>query len=70
MKADIHPEYKEVTISCSCGAEYHTKSTRTENFTVEVCSNCHPFYTGRERATEAKGRVERFKRKYERKQAS
>jgi large subunit ribosomal protein L31 len=64
MKAEIHPEYKEVTVSCSCGAHYKTMSTRFEDFTVEVCSNCHPFYTGKERAAEAKGRVERFRRKY------
>ena len=64
MKPEIHPEYKEVTVSCSCGAEYKTKSTRFEDFTVEVCSNCHPFYTGKERAAEAKGRVERFRKKY------
>ncbi len=64
MKAGIHPEYREVTISCACGASYVTKSTRFEAFTVEVCSNCHPFYTGRERTAEAKGRVERFRRKY------
>lgn len=65
MKAGIHPEYKEVTVSCSCGASYEMKSTRFENFTVEVCSNCHPFYTGKERIAEAKGRVERFRRKYQ-----
>ena len=64
MKADIHPEYNEVTVSCACGAEIKTKSTRFEDFTVEVCSNCHPFYTGKERTAEAKGRVERFRRKY------
>ena len=56
MKADIHPEYNEVTVSCACGAEIKTKSTRFEDFTVEVCSNCHPFYTGKERTAEAKGR--------------
>lgn len=67
MKAEIHPEYKEVTVSCACGASYNTRSTRIENFTVEVCSNCHPFYTGKERAAEAKGRVERFRRKYSKK---
>ena len=65
MKTGIHPEYKEVTISCSCGASYETKSTRFENFTGEVCANCHTFYTGKERAAEAKGRVERFRRKYQ-----
>lgn len=70
MKAGIHPEYKEVTITCACGAVHKTKSTRIENFTVEICSNCHPFYTGRERATAAKGRVERFRRKYKDNKAS
>jgi len=64
MKEGIHPEYKEVTVSCSCGASYKTKSTRIGDFTVEVCANCHTFYTGKERAAEAKGRVERFRRKY------
>ena len=65
MQAGIHPEYKEVTVSCSCGTSYKTRSTRFEDFTVEVCSNCHTYYTGKERAAKAKGRVERFKRKYE-----
>ena len=67
MKAEIHPEYKEVTVSCACGTSFHTRSTRFEDFTVEVCSSCHPFYTGKERAAEAKGRVERFRRKYSKK---
>lgn len=70
MKAGIHPEYKGVTITCACGAVHNTRSTRIENFTVEICSNCHPFYTGRERATAAKGRVERFRRKYKDSKAS
>lgn len=64
MKAGIHPEYKEVTVSCACGAKYHTKSTKGEDFKVDICSNCHPVYTGKERTAEAKGRVERFRRKY------
>jgi large subunit ribosomal protein L31 len=64
MKSNIHPEYKEVNITCACGAVYKTRSTRKGDFTVEICSNCHPFYTGKERSTEAKGRVERFRRKY------
>lgn len=65
MKPDIHPQYKEVTITCACGAVYHTRSTRAQNFTVEICSNCHPFFTGKERAAEVKGRVERFKKRYQ-----
>lgn len=70
MKRDIHPVYKEVVITCACGAIYKTKSTRSENYSVEICSNCHPFYTGRERTAESKGRVERFRRKYARNQPS
>ncbi|HEX3036162.1 MAG TPA: 50S ribosomal protein L31 [Thermodesulfobacteriota bacterium] len=64
MKSNIHPDYKEVNITCACGAVHKTRSTRKGDFTVEICSNCHPFYTGKERSTESKGRVERFKRKY------
>ena len=64
MKPEIHPEYKEVTISCACGATYKVRSARTTDFSIDICSACHPFYTGKERAAEAKGRVERFRRKY------
>ncbi|MCH8030103.1 MAG: 50S ribosomal protein L31 [Candidatus Dadabacteria bacterium] len=67
MMRDIHPEYKEVKVTCACGATYVTRSTRTADFTVEICSNCHPFYTGKERTAEAKGRVDRFRRKYSKK---
>jgi large subunit ribosomal protein L31 len=70
MKPGIHPQYREVTITCACGATYKTRSTRSENFTVEICSNCHPFYTGKERTTESKGRVERFRKKYTKNQSS
>ena len=70
MKRDIHPVYKEVIITCACGAIYKTKSTRSENYSAEICSNCHPFYTGRERTAESKGRVERFRRKYAKNQPS
>ncbi len=64
MKKDIHPEYKETTISCACGNVIHTRSTK-ENIKVEVCSVCHPFYTGEtQKIIDTAGRVERFKRKY------
>ncbi len=63
MKAGIHPEYKEVTIRCACGAEYHTRSTKGD-MTVEICSACHPFYTGTQKIIDAAGRVDRFKKKY------
>ncbi|MBI2487214.1 MAG: 50S ribosomal protein L31 [Deltaproteobacteria bacterium] len=70
MKQGIHPEYKDVVITCSCGAVHQTRSTRLESYSVEICSNCHPFFTGRERTAESKGRVERFRKKYGKNQSS
>ena len=63
MKAGIHPEYKDVKITCACGATYPTKSTR-KSINVEICSNCHPFFTGKQKLVDTAGRVERFRRKY------
>ena len=63
MKAGIHPKYKKVTIQCACGASYETRSTR-ESINVEICSNCHPFFTGKQKLVDTAGRVERFRRKY------
>lgn len=70
MKPGIHPEYKDVSITCACGTVHQTRSTRLGNFTVEICSNCHPFYTGKEKSAESKGRVERFRRRYGEKSSS
>ncbi len=66
MKAGIHPEYLETTITCTCGAVYHTRSTR-KTVHVEICASCHPFFTGQQRPADAAGRVEKFRRKYTRK---
>jgi len=63
MKASIHPDYPEVTIKCACGAEYPTRSTK-KAYTVEICSNCHPFFTGKQKLLDTAGRVERFRQKY------
>ena len=63
MKSDIHPEIKETKISCACGAEFTTKSTE-EELRVEVCSNCHPFYTGRQQRARSGGRIEKFREKF------
>ncbi|MCB1171716.1 MAG: 50S ribosomal protein L31 [Leptospiraceae bacterium] len=63
MKTGIHPEYKEATIKCACGATFKTRSTRGD-MSVEICSNCHPFYTGQQRVVDSAGRVDRFKKKY------
>jgi large subunit ribosomal protein L31 len=63
MKAGIHPEYKETTVTCGCGNKFVTRSTR-KNITVEICSVCHPFFTGKMKYVDTTGRVEKFQRKY------
>ena len=68
MKPEIHPEYPEATVSCACGSSFKTRSTRG-SFTVDICSECHPFYTGRQKVMDAAGRIERFQKKYAAKKA-
>jgi len=63
MKKGIHPAYKETIIRCACGAQYTTGSTK-ENLKVEICSACHPLFTGKQKFLDSGGRIERFKRKY------
>ncbi len=63
MKKGIHPKYHEVKVHCSCGNEFTTRSTSKE-LRVEICSACHPFFTGKEKLLDSAGRVERFKKKY------
>src|SRR5918992_868347 len=63
MKAEIHPEYVEATVHCSCGNTYTTRSTK-DRLNVELCSECHPFYTGKQKLVDTGGRVERFERRY------
>ena len=65
MKADIHPKYNEVSVTCSCGNTFATKSTMNKkDFHVEVCSACHPFYTGKQKIVDTAGRVEKFNQKF------
>ena len=64
MKASIHPEYKTAIITCACGNRWETRSTKSEMH-VDVCSNCHPFFTGEQRIVDTAGRVERFRRRYQ-----
>lgn len=65
MKKDIHPDYQVVTVTCAgCGATFETKSTKLDGIKVDTCSNCHPFYTGRQRFAAAQGRIEKFNKKY------
>jgi large subunit ribosomal protein L31 len=63
MKKGIHPAYKEATVVCGCGNTFKTRSTK-EKIAVEICSACHPFYTGKQRFVDTAGRVEKFNRKY------
>jgi large subunit ribosomal protein L31 len=64
MKKDTHPNYPEVNVTCSCGNKFKTQSTLGEDMTIEVCSLCHPFYTGKQKILDTAGRVEKFKKKY------
>ncbi|MSQ51799.1 MAG: 50S ribosomal protein L31 [Betaproteobacteria bacterium] len=64
MKAKIHPDYKDVSVKCSCGSTFTTRSTLGKPIAIEVCSVCHPFYTGKQKILDTAGRVERFRQKY------
>jgi len=66
LKKKIHPKYEETTITCACGNVIHTRSTK-KNIRVEICSNCHGFFTGKQRLVDSAGRVEKFKQRYEKK---
>ena len=68
MKSGIHPEYQETSVSCACGNAFKTRSTIPE-IHVEVCSACHPFFTGQQKIVDTAGRVEKFRRKYGQQQA-
>jgi len=64
MKEGIHPEYKDMKVSCACGNNFVTRSTLGEDLNIEVCANCHPFFTGKQKLIDSTGRVEKFRQKY------
>jgi len=64
MKADIHPGYSEVSVTCSCGNSFKTGSTAGKDLSIEVCSQCHPFFTGKQKIVDTAGRVDKFRQKY------
>ncbi|MEX2260864.1 MAG: 50S ribosomal protein L31 [Bryobacteraceae bacterium] len=64
MKAGIHPAYNEIKVICACGHSFPTRSTHKGDMRVEICSSCHPFFTGRQKLIDTAGRVDRFERKY------
>ena len=64
MRADIHPAYSEITVTCSCGNVFKTSSTVGKDLHIEVCAQCHPFYTGKQKMVDSGGRVDKFRKKY------
>jgi large subunit ribosomal protein L31 len=64
MQAEIHPAYAEINVSCSCGSAFKTRSTVGHDLQIEVCSQCHPFFTGKQKMLDTGGRVDKFRRKY------
>ncbi len=64
MKAGIHPAYNEVNVVCACGHTFRTRTTNKTDIRVEICSNCHPFFTGKQKLIDTAGRVDKFERKY------
>ncbi len=67
MKPEIHPTYAEINVTCSCGNTFKTGSTMARDLHIEVCSQCHPFYTGKQKILDTAGRVEKFRQKYAKK---
>jgi large subunit ribosomal protein L31 len=66
MKAEIHPAYESINVTCACGSTFVTRSTHKGDMRVEICSSCHPFFTGRQKLIDTEGRVDRFQKKYAR----
>ena len=64
MKADIHPNYSDIAVTCSCGETFQTRSTLGKDLHIDVCSKCHPFYTGTQKTMDTAGRIDKFNRKY------
>jgi large subunit ribosomal protein L31 len=67
MKQDIHPAYHEINVICACGETFATRSTRKDDLHVEICSACHPFFTGKQKLVDTAGRVDRFNKRYAKK---
>ena len=66
MKQEIHPKYNEVNVTCACGNTFTTRSTMGEELHIEICSECHPFFTGKQKLVDTAGRVDRFNKRYQR----
>ncbi|KTC95129.1 50S ribosomal protein L31 [Legionella feeleii] len=70
MKASIHPDYKTINVTCSCGHTFETGSTLGRDLTIEVCAQCHPFYTGKQKLVDTGGRVQKFRDRYQKKKSA
>jgi len=70
MKPEIHPNYEDITVACACGNNFQTRSTTGENLNIEICSECHPFFTGKQKLVDTAGRVDRFNKRYARSTAA
>ena len=66
MKAEIHPKYAEIDVTCACGHSFKTRSTHNGELHIEICSDCHPFFTGKQKLVDTAGRVDRFNKRYAR----
>ena len=66
MKPEIHPKYQEITVACACGNSFKTRSTMSDDLSIEICSECHPFFTGKQKLVDTAGRVDRFNKRYAR----
>lgn len=64
MKPEIHPECQQITVTCGCGNKFKTSSVLTEDLHIEVCSSCHPFYTGKQKVVDTAGRVDKFRKRF------
>lgn len=67
MKAEIHPNYEKINVICACGNKFETRSTMKDDLHIEICSECHPFFTGKQKLVDTAGRVDRFNKRYARK---
>ncbi len=70
MKSEIHPNYEAITVSCACGNSFETRSTLGDNLSIEICSECHPFFTGKQKLVDTAGRVDRFNKRFARRSGS
>ncbi|MEZ5345423.1 MAG: 50S ribosomal protein L31 [Pyrinomonadaceae bacterium] len=70
MKPEIHPDYQAITVNCACGNSFETRSTLSDNLSIEICSECHPFFTGKQKLVDTAGRVDRFNKRFARRKGA